>query len=136
MSDYKDKRAAPGVVAELYARHIGPMRERAREFGYALAVHGSLARDIDIVAVPWSEGAASAEELVRALHDLTGAGWTQSADSNEIIARAHPDGMPAAGGTRRPHGRRVWSLYLTLEGPTPEVYIDLSVMPRSNGAEA
>jgi hypothetical protein len=39
----------------------------ARSKGYALAVHGSLARDIDLVAVPWVEEAASAAELAEAV---------------------------------------------------------------------
>jgi hypothetical protein len=33
------------------------LREVARRFGYALAVHGSLEWDIDLVAVPWCENA-------------------------------------------------------------------------------
>ena len=31
------------------------MRETAKAHGYALAVHGSLVRDIDIIAIPWEE---------------------------------------------------------------------------------
>jgi hypothetical protein len=34
------------------------MREEARRLGYTLAVHGSMKRDIDLVAVPWIQKAA------------------------------------------------------------------------------
>ncbi len=33
--------------------------EEARRHGYALAPHGSLQRDLDLIAVPWSEEAAA-----------------------------------------------------------------------------
>jgi hypothetical protein len=32
--------------------------------GYALAVHGSLARDFDLIAVPWAETVAPAETVL------------------------------------------------------------------------
>jgi len=32
-----------------------------RDCGYAIAPHGSLARDLDVIAVPWTEDAVSAE---------------------------------------------------------------------------
>lgn len=106
------------------------MRGLARELGYALAVHGSLARDIDVVAVPWAEEAAPALVLMRALKDLIGAGWTSSADSNEILEGLYPDGVPTTVVTRKPHGRVSCSLYLT-----EVVYFDLSVMPLVGAVE-
>jgi hypothetical protein len=33
------------------------IRKAAKEIGYAIAVHGSLERDLDVVAVPWTEEA-------------------------------------------------------------------------------
>jgi hypothetical protein len=78
----------------------------AKRLGYALALHGSLARDLDIVAVPWTEDAAPPEALVKA---LAGAfKWEH-------------DKKP----TRKPHGRMAWRI-LMVGG----AYIDLSVMPR------
>lgn len=38
-----------------YNRLIGPIRAIAKEHGYAVGVHGSLARDIDLILVPWIE---------------------------------------------------------------------------------
>jgi hypothetical protein len=34
-----------------------------QKHGYALAVHGSLARDFDLIAVPWAEKASPLEEI-------------------------------------------------------------------------
>lgn len=41
-------------LASLFHRH-----------GYALAVHGSLARDFDLVGVPWGEIVAEPDEVIR-----------------------------------------------------------------------
>lgn len=90
----------PGIVAV------------ARELGYALGVHGSLARDLDVIACPWVETAAPAEELVEAIRAKVGGC------------------LSTQGPTERPHGRRAWSIHL---GGGP--YIDLSVMPRSTDHE-
>ena len=36
----------------------------AREAGYSIAIHGSLKRDVDLIAVPWTEEAATWKTLV------------------------------------------------------------------------
>lgn len=46
----------PANRAAVYAAALYPdLAMIAREHGYALAVHGSLARDFDLIAVPWRE---------------------------------------------------------------------------------
>ena len=118
------KEAVPWADASraAYERLIGPLRETARVLGYALAVHGSLARDIDLVAVPWTETAVSqvalAEFLIQSVRQ-----------NNDGIAYVRNDGKDPNDETKRnptsrPHGRLTWSIYL---GGGP--YIDLSVMP-------
>lgn len=114
------KPETPGAF-RLYEKLIEPMRKTARALGYAIAVHGSLARDLDLVAIPWTESAACAHDLVSALMTTvreTGDGTGYLAgDSCEMLT----------GGTK-PHGRRAWSIYL---GGKAKTYIDLSVMPRA-----
>src|SRR5690348_5946786 len=46
---------------------IEPIREAARERGYAIAVHGTLIRDIDLIAVPWTNRATDPFTLVEAI---------------------------------------------------------------------
>lgn len=41
-----------------------PIREVAREVGYAISVHGSGERDLDLVATPWTENAVTCNELI------------------------------------------------------------------------
>jgi hypothetical protein len=40
-----------------------------QQHGYALAVHGSLARDFDVIAVPWSEKVSRPEAVIKEITD-------------------------------------------------------------------
>lgn len=54
--------------APVYAAACYPDLARiAREHGYALAVHGSLQRDFDIIAIPWAEVVSTHEALIEAI---------------------------------------------------------------------
>lgn len=113
---------------EQYKRLIGPLRAKARELGYAVGIHGTLKRDIDLIACPWTTEAVDARTLAEALQAV----------AREICGKAdlawHPgkgqeftlEGAPGL----KPHGRLCWSIHLGL-GP----YIDLSVMPRQPAQE-
>lgn len=90
-----------------------PLVQAARNCGYALAVHGSLARDIDLVAVPWTDEAKPVEEFIERIKDAMLA--------RDILFVEKLKDNPVS----RPHGRLAWAFHL---GGGP--YIDLSVMPR------
>lgn len=111
----------------LFAKLIEPLREKARELGYAIGVHGTLKRDIDLIACPWTSGAVAAEELAEALR-VVAEGVTGWAKPHPLEVDEHfKRGMPHV----KPHGRLAWSFHLTEKfqgGGGP--YIDLSVMPR------
>jgi len=46
---------------------IALIRSIAKEAGYAIGVHGTLERDLDLIAVPWVEGTLKPTELVENL---------------------------------------------------------------------
>lgn len=84
------------------------LRDIARECGYALALHGSLARDFDLIAVAWTPEATDAETLVQTICDRTSLFVT----------------VPDKGD--KPHGRAAY----TLQGlSVRHSWIDLSVIP-------
>lgn len=105
-----------------YDRLIGPLREKARELGYALGVHGTLVRDIDLIACPWTSDAVDGRTLAEALLAV-------AAEHNSGLAFLKPiedNGYFWAGTPGyKPHGRLCWTFHL---GGGP--YIDLSVMPK------
>ena len=45
------------------------VRKAARELGFAIGVHGSLRRDLDLIAVPWVVGHATADALAMAIQE-------------------------------------------------------------------
>ena len=51
---------APVYAAALYPQ----LAEIFVKHGYALAVHGSLARDFDLIAVPWAESVTSPQTVI------------------------------------------------------------------------
>ena len=55
-------------MRNFFISRLDAIREAARECGYAIGVHGSLKRDLDLIAAPWVTDHATAEVLVRAVH--------------------------------------------------------------------
>lgn len=114
----------PVSPAATYAALLPDLVRAAREVGYALAPHGSFARDLDLIAVPWTEDAGSAEQLVMRLMSVSGAtlreGGRKSEDGTEWVT------VPGDAPKAKPHGRLAWSLHLGLSN----FYLDVSVMPR------
>jgi hypothetical protein len=97
------------LCAPLYAVLYAELRLVAKGHGYALCAHGTLGRDLDLVAVPWVEKCSTPEQLADAF--------------NEYIGCDHLYGKQ-----ERPHGRWNFVYHLSKtygQGP----YIDLSVMP-------
>lgn len=55
--------------APLYAGALYPdLAKLFVEHGYALAIHGSLARDIDLIAVPWDKNQSSISDVIKSIH--------------------------------------------------------------------
>jgi hypothetical protein len=90
-----------------YMNMLGPLVAVAKDYGYALTLHGSLVRDFDMVAIPWVPDAHSGLELIIALAQTCGG----------IIHSEVP--------IDKPHGRQTWIIQVH-QG----LYLDVSVMPR------
>jgi hypothetical protein len=53
---------------EAFCRSILPaIRQAAHGVGYAIGVHGSMRRDLDLIAVPWTEEHADRDALASAI---------------------------------------------------------------------
>ncbi len=107
------------LCAPMYAVLYAELRILCKGHGYALTIHGSLKRDLDLVAVPWIEKCSEPEILANAIQEYIG------------CAYSHPDSEDAV----IPHGRKRFVFHLDehpqngMYGKGP--YIDLSVMPVS-----
>lgn len=106
-----------GIIDPDYARIFTIARCIAWSQGYALVMHGSFTRDLDLLAVPWTERATDAEHLVQRI-----AGTLTELD----LLVKNPEAPSQA--TAKPHGRLAWTMtFKTFGDPR---FIDLSVMPR------
>lgn len=96
--------------ATFYAVLYQDFRRVAIECGYALAIHGSMASDMDLIAVAWTEKSESPETLVSKISDCIGETvWKENHKTNFEI---------------RPHGRIAYTLSIMSDW-----YIDLSIIP-------
>ena len=99
-----------GIIDPDYARVYTMARTLAWSEGYAIALHGSFTRDLDLVAIPWTDSACEPEHLVRRIEGVTGLKRTD-----------HPPGT-------KPHGRLAWTLlFPAFDDPR---FVDLSIVPR------
>lgn len=98
----------PPRIAPAYACLYPVLARIARRCSYALTIHGSMDRDFDLIAVPWTNDATTPEVLVNSIVEELGA------------MLAVPDRDPV----EHPHGRLVWTI--ALEGG---VGLDFGVMP-------
>lgn len=109
MSDLSTK--PPPNYGPTYAAAMYPeLCVIARKYGYALAVHGSLARDLDLVAIPWVEDAGEPQQII-----------------DEVLAKWAVTLVGEVG--RKPHGRTAY----TLSCGWGHCAIDLQFMPKSKG---
>ncbi len=94
----------------LYANFFGILKDVAREYGYALAIHGTLNRDLDLVAVPWVEDVKPHLEMFAAFRERLG------------IVRE--DGAVFDSVEEKPHGRIGYTI-----GTGGGGYLDIAVFP-------
>ena len=100
----------PEILKYKYKTMIAWIRTVARDRGYAIGVHGSLKRDLDLIAVPWvdEEWIDTPDELA---HNIARA-------VNGII---HKVQVP----TQKPHGRVAYTIHLH---DVNKGWIDLSII--------
>ena len=97
----------PANFAPVYACLYPQLAEISRSHGYALATHGSMARDFDLICVPWSDKPSDPQDVVLSM--LNAFALTQV-------------GEPSI----KNHARLVYTLSVKFG----ECFIDLSFMPR------
>lgn len=96
------------LMPALYSHRLHDIQTVARAEGYAIAIHGSMQRDLDVIAVPWVPEASAPDVLVQALC--------------RRLRIKNADSEP----TEMPHGRLVYTLLMA-----GACFMDLSVMPPS-----
>lgn len=101
------------LLAQIYCELLPQIRDTAKDLGYAIAVHGSLTRDFDLVAFPWSDDACDKDMLVHAIMDTLHLSKVEKELSLQY--------------EEKPHGRTAYAIQLGMGA-----YIDLSIFEAKN----
>jgi len=103
-----------------YACCFPEMQEIAKNLGYNLIVHGSMNRDLDMIAVPWVDDPKSHIELLQEIDKYLRGGFYDTVEGY----------MPSI----LPGGRSSYVINIERGGKyngyaDPQFYIDLSITP-------
>jgi hypothetical protein len=99
--------------AAFYACIWPDLRDAALNCGWALGLHGSLSSDMDIMAMPWTEGAKPVEEMIKALADCF--------TDNPFRSKYE---IPSYG---KPNGRVVYTMNIW-----SDFYLDINIIKPNN----
>lgn len=100
----------------------------AQRFGWAVTLHGSMSRDLDVVLIPWTDDAEHEDKVVDAIRFFVEGTYITSARkrNEKKMKSSTKDGIAHFSVTEKPHGRRAISLYIGHS----QYYLDISIMPR------
>lgn len=103
------------VKPSLYAHYFFSLKEIALKYGYNLVLHGSMNRDLDLIAIPWVKEIGDLDEMINEFCDcLGGQLMVQSYEQKNCF----------------PHGRMSYVININRgkDGIDLQYYIDISVM--------
>ena len=99
-------------MAPIYACMYPELAEQARSAGWALAIHGSMARDFDLVYVPWVRDPVEPSAVVS-----KACSWFSIERVGEPVTTYH--------------GRQIFTVKLSYG----EAFLDMSFMPITDNAK-
>lgn len=119
----KIKHIKPGLYT-IYYTHL---KDIAESYGYCLLVHGSMNRDLDLVAVPWSDNPRPDQDMIKEFQMY-------------LTGREVTDQTGKVPFTILPGGRRGYDIQLNrgdkhgewVRFEDSEYYLDISVIPYKN----
>lgn len=111
----------------LYAYYFLSLKEIALKYGYNLVLHGSLHRDLDLVAIPWQKELGNHESMINEFVNHLGGSLMLN------MRRIEGDKVAGDPYTTTHHGRMQYVININrgdMYSPIdPQYYLDISVMP-------
>ncbi len=122
-NNVKDKIKPSSAMKPEYERILPVIRKVAKECGYAIGVHGSGQRDLDLIAAPWTSFVTPDTDLANAVCNAVQGriyGYVRDNDGNH---NQNP--------VLKAHGRKSWVIHLPNQEGNNDgtLYIDMAVMP-------
>ena len=108
---------------QFYSVCLHAMQEISRELGYNLIIHGSMNRDMDLVAIPWVDNPAPEIALIRELDEyLRGFSYEEAGATRGYIFSVLPGGRHSYVINLNRGGR--WNGF-----EDEQCYLDISITP-------
>jgi len=118
----------------LYSFYFEVIKEIGLKYGYNIVLHGSLNRDLDLIAIPWEETIGDKDEMVDEITNIIGGNLLMQ---NRSVNNVEGDRFGL-----RPHGRITYIININRdiefkfdglvskikEYADPQYYIDLSII--------
>jgi hypothetical protein len=119
----------------LYAYYFEVIKEIGKSYGYNIILHGSLNRDLDLVAVPWQETLGDKDMMIDLIAKVIG--------GEILMVNRSVDHIKGDRYNITHHGRMQYVININrdmnykyngmktiiTEFPDPQYYIDISVIP-------
>mgnify|MGYP001138926750 CR=1 FL=1 len=118
----------------LYAFYFEAIKEIGEQYGYNIVLHGSMNRDLDLIAIPWSEKISDRIEMLNRIAEVIGGYILEETEEQREKFR------------NKFHGRQCYIININRtikakvqgmitefqEYPEPQYYIDISVLPAND----
>lgn len=115
----------------LYAFYFEVIKEIGLKYGYNIVLHGSMNRDLDLIAIPWQELLGDKNKMLDEIAESVGGHILFESDDDRKLTR------------KKFHGRECWVININrtikakycgmvtelIEHEDPQYYIDISIIP-------
>jgi hypothetical protein len=122
----------------LYAFYFEIIKEIGLKYGYNIVLHGSMNRDLDLIAIPWEENVGDKDQMIDEISNIIG--------GNILMSNKCVDNVDGDRFSQMPHGRINYIININrdfemkFDGLTskvkdysdPQYYIDISILPTIN----
>lgn len=105
------------IKPSLYAHYFLMLKDVAAKYGYNLCLHGSMNRDLDLVAFPWSENTRPVVKMIEEFAEIIGGKVMHMSKDQKYCF---------------PHGRESHVININrgdFTAEDPQYYLDISVFP-------
>ena len=115
----------------LYAFYFDVIKQIGLQYGYNIVLHGSMNRDLDLIAIPWQEKIGDKMEMLERIAKLLGGYLMNELDEDRKKFRSMFHGREAyiININRIIKGKVQGMITEFEEYSDPQYYIDISVLP-------
>jgi len=115
----------------LYAFYFDAIKEIGLDYGYNIVLHGSMNRDLDLIAIPWQEVIGNKIEMINRIAECLGGHvlFETEEDRQKFREKFHGRSCYIININRTIKAKVQGMITEFEECADPQYYIDLSILP-------